>query len=103
MTKQPHKADGVGDAPAKFLADEGALRPHAMTPAEEGRAPCADGQQAAEKYDGIDAFPSSTGPVGAGLEIEPECEFVEGQRRANAIADGHETAEEDGELSMLLS
>ena len=95
MTKQPHKADRVGKAPAKFLADERALSPHAMNSAEEGRAPCANGEQAAKEDDGVDTFASGAGPVSAGLEIEPEGEFVERQGRADAIADGHETAEED--------
>lgn len=95
MTKQPHKADRVGQPPAKFLADEGALRPHAMTSAEEGCSPCADGQQTSEEDDSVDAFASGTGPVGAGLEIEPQGEFVEGKCRTDAVADGHEPAEEN--------
>ena len=48
MTKQPHKADRVGQAPAEFSADECALRPHVMKAAEEGRTPCADSQQASK-------------------------------------------------------
>jgi hypothetical protein len=66
-----------------------------MKAAEEGRAPCADCQQTAEEDDGVNAFASGTGPVGAGLEIEPEGEFVERQGRAYTIADGHKAAEED--------
>jgi len=95
MTKQPHKADRVGEAPADFLADEGTLDPHVVKAAEEGRAPCGDGQQTAKEDDGVDAFASGTGPVGARLEIEPEGKFVEGKGRADAVADGHEPAEED--------
>jgi len=60
MTKQPHKADRVGEPPAEFFSDESALRPHAMTSAEEGRTPCGNGQQAAEENDGVDAFASGT-------------------------------------------
>ena len=71
MTKQPHKADRVGEPPAEFSTDERALRPHVMNSAEEGRAPCGNGQQASEEDDGVDAFASGTGPVSAGLEIEP--------------------------------
>ena len=58
MTKQPHKADRVGEAPAEFLANEGALYPHVMEAAEERRAPRGDGEQAAEEDNGIDAFTS---------------------------------------------
>jgi len=95
MTKQPHKADRVGEAPAEFLADEGSLDPHAMNSAEEGRAPCGDSQQTAEEDDGVDALASGAGPVGTGFKIEPEGEFVEREGRADPVADGHETAEED--------
>ncbi len=102
MTKQPHKADRVGEAPAEFLAYESTLGPHAMQAAEEGRAPCADGEQASEEDDGIDAFAPGTGPVGAWLEIEPEREFVESQSCAHTIADGHKPAVEDRELSMVV-
>ena len=95
MTKQPHKADRVSKASAELLADEGAFDPHVMEAAEEGGAPCGDAQQAAEEDDGIDAFASGAGPVGAGFKIEPEGEFVEREGRADAVADGHEAAEED--------
>lgn len=95
MTKQPHKADRVGKASAEFLADNSALGPHVMTSAEERRAPCSDGKQAAEEYHRVDAFASGTGPVSAGFEIEPEGEFVECQGCADTVADGHEPAEED--------
>jgi len=63
--------------------------------AKEGRAPCGDAKQTTEENDGVDAFASGTGPVGARLEIEPEGKFVEGKGRADAVADGHEPAEED--------
>ena len=95
MTKQPHKADRVGKALAKFLANDGAFDPHVMESAEEGRAPCGDAEQTAEEDDGIDAFASGACPVGTGFEIEPEGKFVESECRADAVADGHETAEED--------
>ena len=36
-------------------------------------------------------------PVGVGLQVEPKRKFVERERRAGAIADRHEPAEEDGE------
>ena len=95
MTKQPHKANREGEAPAEFLSDEGTLDPHVMKAAEEGRAPCANGEQAAKEDDGVDTFASGAGPVSAGLEIEPEGEFVERQGSAYTIADGHKAAEED--------
>ena len=103
MTKQPHKADRVGKASAELLADEGAFDPHVMETAEEGRAPCGDAQQTAEEDDGVDAFATGAGPVGTGFKVKPEGEFVECEGRADAVADGHEPAEENRQFGVLLS
>jgi hypothetical protein len=77
MTKQPHKADRVGESLAEFLAYDGAFDPHVMEPAEEGRAPCGDAEKTAEEDDGVYAFASRAGPVGTGFKVKPEGEFVE--------------------------
>jgi len=37
------------------------------------------------------------GPVCVRLKVKPQRKFVESKRSTHAIADGHETAEEDGE------
>jgi len=74
-----------------------------METAKERRAPCADCEQAAKKNDGVDAFASRARPVGAGFEVEPQGEFVEGESRADAVADRHKAAEEDRQFGVLLS
>jgi len=55
-----------------------ALAPQKVQAAEERRSPRANGQQAAEKDDGVDVESSGIRPVGIRLEVEPEREFVQG-------------------------
>jgi len=71
--------------------------------AEERRAPGSDAKQAAEQDDGVDVEPPGARPVGVRLEIQPDGEFVQGQRRADAVADGHQPAEKNGKRRMVSS
>jgi len=65
--------------------------------AEKWCAPCAHGQDAAKQNNGVDADASVARPVGIRFQIQPEGKLVEGQSRANPVADGHQTAEEYGQ------
>ncbi len=77
---------GEGQVPPEPLAKERALVPHPLQAAEERRAPRAHGQQAAEQDHGVDAEPACARPVGVRLQVEPERELVQRQRRAHAVA-----------------
>jgi len=79
------------------FAQASALFPKEFQTTEEGCAPGPDGEQAAEEDDGIDGETSGAVPVSIRLEVEPEGELVKGEGGADAIADRHEPAEEDGE------
>ena len=57
--------------------------------AEEGTARDADGKQAAEEHHCVDTRASLLGPVHV-LEVEPERELIERQRRGTAVEDGRE-------------
>jgi len=67
-----------------------------MQACEEGRAPGAYRQQAAEEDDSINAEAAFFGPVVVGIEIEPENELIERERSAHAVADRHQSAEKNG-------
>ncbi len=95
-TKQPHTADRRDDS-AWLRTEQVALAPHAVEAAKEGRAPCAHGKDGSEEDDGIDADAALARPIGVWLEVEPEGELVECERGADAVADGHQPAEKDGE------
>jgi len=68
------------------MTEGSALGPQALEGLEEGCAPGSDHEQRSEEDDGVDAeAPACFYPVDIGVEIEPECELVEGERCANAI------------------
>ena len=67
-----------------------------MQPSEERRAPGAHRQQSAEEDDGIDVETPSARPVRIRLQVQPERELVQRERRAHPEADRHQPAEEDG-------
>ena len=87
-TKQPH-APNSRLSMSQGTAEDGPLAPHDLQPAKERRAPCSDSQDAAEEDDSVDADAPFPGPVVIGIEIEPESELVERERRAGAVADCH--------------
>jgi hypothetical protein len=59
------------------------------------RTPGGDGEERSEEDDYVDALAALFRPVGHGVEIEPQREFVECECCADAVADGEKTAEED--------
>src|SRR5277367_1357894 len=61
---------------------------------EEGSAPSTDGKERAEEDDGVYAGASGTHEVNV-LEVEPEGELVEGERRSDSIKQRHEAAGEN--------
>jgi len=67
-----------------------------MQPSEEGRAPGAYRQQSAEEDDGIDVETPSARPVRIRLQVQPDRELVQRERRSHPEADRHQPAEEDG-------
>src|SRR5215475_4528989 len=91
-TKQPHAPSRCVGLDQLSTRDD-ALGPQALQGTEEGRSPCAYGEDAAEENDGVDAETAGTGPVRVGLEVEPEGELVECERRADAVTDRHEATE----------
>ena len=77
-----------------------AFCPHALKAAKKRRTPSTHGENSSKKDDGVDADAALAGPVGIGLEVKPEGKLVQGKRRADAVAYGHESAEEDGQGRM---
>jgi len=59
-------------------------------------APGANCEESPEEDDGVDALAILGGPVGVGIEVEPDGELVEGEGGANAVGDGEKPAEEEG-------
>src|SRR5215469_15754782 len=69
--------------------------PKLVQTAEEGRAPRAHRKDAAKKNHGVDAEPPFARPVIARVEVKPDGELVQRERRAHAEADRHEPAEKN--------
>src|SRR5580700_11478955 len=61
--------------------------------AQERAAPDADREARGEDHDRVNALAARTGPVNV-LEVQPQGELVEGQGRADAIADGCEAGQQ---------
>jgi hypothetical protein len=59
------------------------------------RTPGGDGEERSEEDDYVDALAALFRPVGHGIEVEPQREFIECECCADAVADGEKTAEED--------
>jgi len=93
-TKRPRAANRKGEAASYSSADHAAFVPYPAQAAKERRAPGAHGQQAAKENHRIDAEPPVR-PVSVRVEIQPDRKLIEGQRRAYAISDRHQPAEED--------
>jgi hypothetical protein len=91
-TKQPHEANRALEGGF----DHGAFFPEKFETTEEGRTPRAGSQQASKKDYRVDADAALARPVGLRVQVEPEGEFVQRERRSRPVADGHQTTEEDG-------
>src|ERR1700686_3257953 len=61
--------------------------------AQERAAPDADREHRGEEHDRVDALPSRPRPVHV-LEVEPQGELIEGQGRADSVADGREAGKQ---------
>lgn len=78
------------------------LRGWLKVAAEQGCAPGSDGEQGSEEDDGVDAFTSLAGPVGGGVEIEPDGELIEGEGGAGSVGEGEQAAEENRQRGIAV-
>jgi len=96
-TKRPHEATSF----FKVGFDDSSLVPEVPEATKEGRTPSPCCQQCQKQDDRVDAEPAFAGPIGIGVEAQPQGEFIERESCAHPITDGHEAAEEDGLRGMV--
>ena len=65
-------------------------------PSEDRRTPGPDGEKSSEEDDRVDALAALPGPVGGGIEVQPEGKLVKGKGSSDSVGEGKEPAEEDG-------
>ena len=83
------------------MAEGSAFGPKTLKGLKKGRTPCANHQQRPEENDGVNAETSAClDPIDVGVEVQPESKFVERESGANAVCDGHNTAEKYGHWRM---